>query len=107
MYLLYYDFKRKSNINQVRALQRFRQVFDNVYTNPKVKGEEKKAEELLETLFDHYYDHADELPIEMKHMLDKGEEKERVVCDFIAGMTDNYAVKVYSELAIPKMWSVY
>ncbi|MCR4605267.1 MAG: deoxyguanosinetriphosphate triphosphohydrolase, partial [Eubacterium sp.] len=33
--------------------------------------------------------------------------KERIVCDFIAGMTDNYAVKTYKELTIPQMWAVY
>ncbi|HAK58515.1 MAG TPA: deoxyguanosinetriphosphate triphosphohydrolase, partial [Lachnospiraceae bacterium] len=34
-------------------------------------------------------------------------DRERAVCDFIAGMTDNYAVKTYKDLAIPRMWSVY
>ena len=33
--------------------------------------------------------------------------KERAVCDFIAGMTDRYAVATYEKLAIPRTWSVY
>ncbi|MCR5398329.1 MAG: deoxyguanosinetriphosphate triphosphohydrolase [Lachnospiraceae bacterium] len=99
------DIKLSEPVAQaMKELREF--MFDNVYTNPKVKGEEKKAEELLETLFDHYYDHADELPIEMKHMLDKGEEKERVVCDFISSMTDRYAIALYEDLFIPKSWPV-
>lgn len=81
-------------------------MFDNVYTNPKVKSEEKKAEELIETLFDHYYIHIDEIPHEMKIMLDRGEEKEIVVCDFISSMTDRYAIALYEELFIPKSWPV-
>ena len=53
-------------------------------------------------------DHYDQLSAaNIARIEEGGEDKERVVCDFIAGMTDNYAVKVYSELAIPKMWSVY
>ena len=41
-------------------------------------------------------------------MIETGRDsKERIVCDFIAGMTDNYAVTTFKNLSIPKMWSVY
>ena len=81
-------------------------MFDNVYINSIAKTEEAKAQALVRRLFEYYVDHTDLLPDEYLAMIGE-EEKERVVCDFIAGMTDNYAVKTYTELAIPQMWSVY
>ena len=87
-------------------LRRF--MFDRVYINSKAKTEEGKAQALIRRLFHYYVDHYDQLSAaNIARIEEGGEDKERVVCDFIAGMTDNYAVKVYSELAIPKMWSVY
>ncbi len=81
-------------------------MFDNVYVNSIAKTEEGKAQALIRRLYEYYVDHTDLLPDEYKAMIGD-ETKERVVCDFIAGMTDNYAVKIYTELAIPQMWSVY
>ena len=34
------------------------------------------------------------------------EGKERAVTDYIAGMTDHYAVTVFSDIYIPKAWSI-
>lgn len=83
-------------------------MFGNVYTNPIAKGEEAKAEKLVESLFEYYNEHTDELPDDFQCLLMEGEsEKERIVCDYIAGMTDNYAVERYKQLTIPFSWSVY
>ena len=38
--------------------------------------------------------------------MDEGQEKERVVCDYIAGMTDQYAMQAFADLYIPKAWPV-
>ncbi len=87
-------------------LRRF--MFDRVYVNSIAKQEEGKAQALIRRLFEFYIHDTELLPDEFVRMISEGrEEKERVVCDFIAGMTDNYAVKTYTELAIPKMWSIY
>lgn len=89
------------------AMTELRQfMFDSVYTNPKVKSEEKKAEELIHTLYAYYLEHIDELTADMKLLLDRGETKERVVCDYISSMTDRYAIALYEELFIPKSWPV-
>lgn len=89
------------------ALKKLRQfMFESVYTNPTVKGEEKKAVELVSTLYNHYLSHIDELPDELKQMLDNGQDKERVVCDHISSMTDRYAIALYEDLFIPKSWPV-
>jgi dGTPase len=83
-------------------------MFRNVYTNPVAKGQEAKAEKMIEQLYLYYNSHLDNLPEEYLFMIE--EEKEpagRVVCDYIAGMTDRYAVAKYKEIMIPTAWDVY
>ena len=79
-------------------------LFESVYKNPVAKGEEGKAEELLGSLYNYFIEHPDKLPAEQKRWLDK-EDTARVVCDYIAGMTDRYAVTLYRQLFLPKMWN--
>lgn len=85
-------------------LRRF--LFENVYNNPVAKGEETKAKAMLEQLFSFYMDHVDELPEKYLRMIDEGEGRERVVCDYIAGMTDQYAITKFSEHFLPQAWQV-
>lgn len=83
-------------------------MFENVYTNPLAKSQESKAEKLVEYLFEYYNDNMDKLPTDFLELMEKkGIEKERVVCDYIAGMTDNYAVMTFHTLMVPDSWSVY
>ncbi len=90
------------------AMDELRQfMFAHVYTNPVAKGEENKAKELLERLFLYYTDHVDELGHTQQVMLEAGEPLDRVVCDYIAGMTDQYAVAKFEEIFVPKQWTVY
>ena len=90
------------------AMQGLRQfMFQNVYTNPVAKGEETKAKELLERLFVYYLKHMDLLPDYYQKMVAEGEGKDRIVCDYIAGMTDQYALAKYNEYFMPKSWQVY
>lgn len=94
--------------NISRAMQGLRQfMFQSVYTNPVAKGEETKAKELLERLFVYYLKHIELLPDYFQRMIAEGEAKDRIVCDYIAGMTDQYAVAKYNEYFIPKSWQVY
>lgn len=81
-------------------------LFDHVYTNQKAKGQETKAENLLEQLFLYYTKHSELLPEEYIKIWQKGQDLERVVCDYIAGMTDRYAIAKYREYMIPSVWSV-
>lgn len=82
-------------------------MFKDLYTNPLAKSEEVKAERLIGMLFEEYFDHTDKLPKEFQEFIKKGVEKETVICDYIAGMTDNYAVELATELFIPKSWSKF
>jgi len=80
-------------------------MFQSVYYNPVAKGEEGKAQELIRRLFDYYMAHLDKLSPEFQEIR-AAEGAERAVCDYIAGMTDAYAVEMYEDLFIPKSWTV-
>ncbi|MCD8123326.1 MAG: deoxyguanosinetriphosphate triphosphohydrolase [Clostridiales bacterium] len=82
-------------------------MFQNVYTNEIPKAEEGRAQQLIVTLYDYYMKHVDKLPEEYLLMMkQRGEPKERVVCDYIAGMSDIYAIHLFEELFVPKGWQV-
>ncbi len=85
-------------------LRRF--MFERVYTNPVAKGQEGKVEEMIKILYGYYLDHVDDLPDYLKDMMDEGETKERIVCDYVSSMTDRYAIAVFEEVYIPHTWGV-
>lgn len=80
-------------------------MFASVYLNPVAKGEEGKAQEMIRRLFDYYIARLEKLPEEFQEICER-EGKERAVCDYIAGMTDAYAIEQYLDLFIPKSWAV-
>ncbi|MDE6624912.1 MAG: deoxyguanosinetriphosphate triphosphohydrolase [Lachnospiraceae bacterium] len=79
-------------------------LFENVYTNPVAKGEEGKAKRMLQELFGYYNQRPEAMPEEYLEMVEQGEERELVVCDYIAGMTDTYAVLKFQEAFEPLGW---
>ncbi len=87
----------------MQALKEF--MFASVYTNPMAKGEEGKAQDMLRRLFEHFCGYPDELPPDFQAIrAEEGEE--RAVCDYIAGMTDPFAVETFKQLFLPKGWTV-
>ena len=83
-------------------------LFTNVYTNPVAKGEETKASRMIEELYRYYMDNSNALPDRYRGMyMDEGEPLERVVCDYISGMTDSFACKTFNEIFIPISWEEY
>jgi len=90
----------------MRHLREF--MFKSVYLNKMAKSQEEQAERLLEQLFIYYIEQPSYLPAEYIHRMEQlNEPLYRVVCDYIAGMTDNYAISKFKELMIPSAWSVY
>ena len=87
----------------LRELREF--MFDRVYRNPVAKGEESKAKAMLQRLFEYYVANPNEMPEDFQPQL-SFDGMERTVCDYIAGMTDNYAVYKYTEIFIPTGWQV-
>ena len=80
-------------------------MYEAVYRNPRAKGEESKVQGILEGIFRHYLRCPEQLPEEYKAIADS-DGLERAVCDYVAGMTDSYAISVYGDLFIPAAWSV-
>ena len=80
-------------------------LFERVYRNPVAKGEETKAQDMLSRLFEYYIARPEALPGDFHPQL-SFEGIERTVCDYIAGMTDNYAVDKFNEIFIPAGWHV-
>ena len=78
-------------------------MFTAVYRNPVCKGEEVKAVAMLEKIYEHYINHPEELPYPYSSVAEK-ESVDRAVCDYIAGMSDNYSLKVFNQLYVPKFW---
>lgn len=81
-------------------------MFTQVYTNPKAKSEEVKAIRLVEALFEYYMKNSDKMADEFSEMAKYSDSLDRVVCDYIAGMTDNYAIAVFRTIYEPKSWKV-
>ena len=74
-------------------------MFRNMYLTPTVRGEFVKAQRTLTALFEHVIAHPEEF-------LDvsRDESIERLAIDFIAGMTDRYAINLYERLFVPRAW---
>ena len=89
-----------------QALQDLRSfMFERVYRNPVAKGEESKAKEMIARMYEYYISHPQALPEDFQPQM-SFDGMERTVCDYIAGMTDKYAVDKYTEIFIPATWQV-
>lgn len=80
-------------------------MFENVYTNPIAKSEEVKAEKMLMEMYDYFLKHITEIPEDFLEMEKKTDTpKERIVCDYIACMTDKFAINIFKRTFIPVLW---
>lgn len=80
-------------------------MFERVYKNPIAKSEESKVESMLSMIFDYYIKDPSRLPEDYRLSLEHF-TPERVICDYIAGMSDTYLLYVFNELFVPGAWSV-
>ena len=80
-------------------------LFESVYRNPAAKGEETKVYGIIKGLYDYFYAHPEKLQGEYAAILER-EGVSRAVTDYIAGMTDHYAVETYKNIYIPKSWDI-
>ena len=96
-------------ITELRAF-----LYDNVYRNYLVHNEFVKAQRIIRELYAYFLEH--DFPGSDLHEnchdlsppanTDEEQERHRRVCDFIAGMTDRYALALYTQIFMPKPWSV-
>lgn len=83
-------------------------LYEKVYESRAVSDELGKAQRILEELWDYFHQHPDEF--RERHWLSGTRAEEgldRAIGDFLCGMTDRYAMRLYQELRLPKPWTVY
>ena len=80
-------------------------MYDSVYRNPEAKSEESKVTGIISGIYEHYIAAPEELPADYLGIAYR-EGVDRAVCDYVSGMTDDFALYTYSELFIPAAWSV-
>lgn len=82
-----------------QELKRF--LLERLYRHPRVIRMQKKAERVVTELFEAYVAEPAQLPLEVQARLEEGEDLYRVVCDYIAGMTDRFALQEYAKMFDP------
>lgn len=80
-------------------------MFESLYLNLTAKSEEAKADKLITELYRYYVANTDKLPDTYKRFITEFDERpEQVVCDYIAGMSDQYSISKFQEIFVPKAW---
>lgn len=80
-------------------------MFESLYLNPTAKSEEAKADKLITELYRYYVANTDKMPDTYKRFITEFDERpEQVVCDYIAGMSDQYSISKFQEIFVPKAW---
>jgi|HigsolmetaAR202D_1030399.scaffolds.fasta_scaffold00088_8 dGTPase len=91
-------------LKATNALREF--MFQRVYRDERAKGDERKVQFMIETLYMYFVDRPELMPADLLRVnARRSEPIERTVVDYIAGMTDRYALKVFSDIFIPRTWS--
>ncbi len=88
----------------VKELRTF--MFDRVYTNPYCKSEESKADTMIKQLYHYFAENPEALPNAYEEICFR-EGADRAACDYIAGMTDRFAVSTFNRLFVPGSWLAY
>ncbi len=82
-------------------------LWDRVYENPEVHGEFQKCDKLLSDLFAYFQRDEQVFTLLSDQKLpQRSPQRERIICDFLAGMTDRFAIRIYEMLSIPRPWPV-
>ncbi len=87
-------------LDAMEELRRF--LYEVLYVNQQVKSENQRVELLLTGLFEHFYKN----PLKISSLFSK-EDKVVGIIDYIAGMTDRYAIELFEEIYIPKPWRFF
>jgi len=80
-------------------------LFKKVYIGSEAKAQESKAKHIVTELYMYYINNSELLEAEVPENYDG--DTQQIVCDYIAGMTDRYAINQYCELFLPLSWDVY
>jgi len=81
-------------------------MFERIYLGPAVRAEHAKISAVIRRLFEHYVEHPHLLPQGPGGAAPAGEEElARRVTDYLAGMTDRYCIRAYTELQVPQAFA--
>lgn len=89
----------------LQVLRKF--MFQAVYEDVRAGQEKDKVDTIISALYYYYIKHPEQMHGEFSWLLSQKEPAETVACDYIAGMTDRFAIKQYTELFMPKSWGIY
>lgn len=90
----------KKRFDQLREF-----MFAAVYTNPHAKSEELKAKDLVARLYEYYVNNVAKMPCFYREIAEN-EDKHSAACDYVASMTDRFAMAKFEELFIPRVWGI-
>lgn len=82
-------------------------MFEKIYAGAVAEAEHKKAEKIVGDLFAYYLEHPEKMEGEFLQLIAEGEPVKRVVCDYVACMTDRFAVTRFRSLFVPMGWNIY
>ncbi|HST55397.1 MAG TPA: deoxyguanosinetriphosphate triphosphohydrolase [Solirubrobacteraceae bacterium] len=77
-------------------------MFEHVYLGPAVRAEQAKIQRVLRTLFEHYAEHPEQIP---DHGGARDADVAQRITDYLAGMTDRYCIRAYTELEVPQAFA--
>ena len=83
-------------------------LYETVYERPEIRGEFERAQRIICELWEYFHAHPDEF--RARHWpkgIPETDGLSRAIADFITGMTDRYALRVYEEYFLPRRWPVY
>jgi dGTPase len=81
-------------------------LFERVYESTVIMQEFHKTKAILKALYEYYLDHTEEVYRDIAPESNNSADRHRMVCDFIAGMTDSFALMTYERLFLPQQWTV-
>jgi len=81
-------------------------LFNTVYMNENIKNNFVKAKKVIRELYQYFAENEEEFRKYYDKAPREGETTERAVVDFIAAMTDSYAISIYETIFLPKRWQV-
>ena len=91
-FLISMSNEMKTNCSEISSF-----LYANVYNHPNLLKIKKHSENIIFKLFEYYEKNFDNLPCDWL-IMQKNESKKRIICDYISGMTDRYANKLYESI---------
>ena len=90
-------------LQATNALREF--MYENVYLDSRAKADDHKVRTVIDMLYQHFLQHPDQISPDLLRINQaRSEPIERAVVDYVAGMTDRYALKVFNDLYVPRTW---